>query len=70
MLIDDELGKYLPPRHLICQIAVLFVRTVFEPAWPLSMDGETVFRKYNENLTIITKENTLDINKTIINDKF
>ena len=29
------------PRHLICQKAVLFTRTVLDPAWPLSIDGET-----------------------------
>ena len=35
----------LPPLHLICQIAVLLVLTVLDPACPLSMDGETATEK-------------------------
>ena len=31
----------LPPLHLICQMALLFVRTVLDPAWPLSIEGAT-----------------------------
>ena len=36
-----QLNSGLPPLHLICHIAVLFVLTVFDPAWPLSIDGAT-----------------------------
>jgi hypothetical protein len=32
----------LPPMHLICQHAVLLVLTVLDPAWPLSIEGETM----------------------------
>ena len=34
-------STYVPPLHLICQHAVLLVLTVFDPAWPLSIEGDT-----------------------------
>ena len=39
--IINNVLRRLPPLHLICQMAVLLVRTVFEPACPLSIEGDT-----------------------------
>ena len=46
------------PRHLICQKAVLLVLTVWEPAWPLSIQGATetpavTSGLYNTTLTVL-----------------
>ena len=47
----------LPPLHLICQIAVLLVLTVLDPACPLSMDGETATEKKSVFLFMKTNNN-------------
>ena len=54
--IQTSIDQALPPRHLICHIAVLFVLTVLDPACPLSMEGETVKeKKYFNNSFVETK---------------
>ena len=47
-LFKNQSKIILPPLHLICQIAVLLVLTVLDPACPLSMDGETATEKKNQ----------------------